>query len=144
MVLLISFGMTTLPRSSILRTIPVAFIYKISLFSNSRVILLFAKQGGLYRKLDFLIIRDIKAKITRLKTGFGVARTALHHRWLTLCVVLCVVFILLACTLTDKIRMLIFKLIRVDCLTQKAEKLIISLFNAVYAKLEKHLNTTAN
>ena len=27
MVLLISFGITTLPRSSILRTIPVAFIY---------------------------------------------------------------------------------------------------------------------
>ena len=32
-VLLISLGITTLPRSSILRTIPVAFIYKSPLFS---------------------------------------------------------------------------------------------------------------
>ena len=34
---LISLGITTLPRSSILLTIPVAFIYKISFFTNAFV-----------------------------------------------------------------------------------------------------------
>ena len=55
MVLLISFGMTTLPRSSIRRTIPVAFIYILSL--NFQIALLvFVIYGDLYSNLyDYLL-----------------------------------------------------------------------------------------
>ena len=47
MVRRISLGMTTRPRSSILRTIPVAFIYTF-LLNSQIVILLFVNGGDLY------------------------------------------------------------------------------------------------
>ena len=59
MVRRISFGMTTRPRSSILLTIPVAFIYtKISLLYNF-VLLVSVKQGDLYLLLNFILQRKI-------------------------------------------------------------------------------------
>ena len=55
-VLLISFGITTLPKSSILLTIPVAFIYKIS-FVDLITFLLSVNKGVLY--YSFTIINNI-------------------------------------------------------------------------------------
>ena len=53
MVLLISFGITTLPKSSILRTIPVAFIYTF-LLELQIVLLLSVIVGEIYR-IDLLL-----------------------------------------------------------------------------------------
>ncbi len=55
-VLLISFGITTRPRSSMRRTIPVAFIYKNSLLYKF-VLLVSVKQGDLYCVLNFILQR---------------------------------------------------------------------------------------
>ena len=49
-VLLISFGMTILPRSSTRRTMPVAFIYKSLLVVVEITVLLFVRQGDLYAR----------------------------------------------------------------------------------------------
>ena len=66
-VLLISFGITTLPKSSILRTIPVAFIYtKISLLYKF-VLLVSVKQGDLYFNIYLVVMLcyNIKNEIER-------------------------------------------------------------------------------
>lgn len=62
---------------------------------------------------------------------------------LTLSIIGCVVAIFLTCILMDKIRMLIFKLIKIDKLSERIEKFIRKLLNIVYIRLENALNLTA-
>lgn len=71
-VLLISLGITTLPRSSILLTIPVAFIFASCIFRGHimprdlSVLVLFAEFGGLCREID---IDPDKLKIVSSNTN---------------------------------------------------------------------------
>lgn len=62
---------------------------------------------------------------------------------LTLSIIGCVVVIFLTCILIDKIRILIFKLIKIDWLSERIEKLIRKLLNTVYIRFENALNLTA-
>ena len=62
---------------------------------------------------------------------------------LTLSIMGCVVAIFLTCILMDKIRMLIFKLIKIDKLSERIEKLIRKLLNIAYIRFENRLNLTA-
>ncbi len=62
---------------------------------------------------------------------------------LSLSIVCSVAVIFLACILIDKIRIIIFKAIRIDKLTEKIEKLIITIINAIYTRIEKIIQPTA-
>lgn len=62
---------------------------------------------------------------------------------LTLSIIGCVVAIFLTCILIDKIRILIFKLIKIDKLSERIEKFIRKLLNIVCIRLENALNLTA-
>ena len=66
-VLLISFGMTTRPRSSILLTIPVAFIYIKSPCFCRFVMLVSAKARDLYRAS--LVLQEQKGKTTHARSS---------------------------------------------------------------------------
>ena len=61
----------------------------------------------------------------------------------TLSIIGCVVAIFLICILIDKIRILIFKLIKIDKLSERIEEFIRKLLNIVYIRLENALNLTA-
>ena len=77
-VLLISLGITTLPRSSIRRTIPVAFIYKNSLLYKF-VLLVSVKQGDLYLILNYNIsLSCCKLYISKMFLSSHSRRNARH------------------------------------------------------------------
>ena len=75
---LISFGITTRPRSSILLTIPVAFIlcllFMVSLFWDcfafSKLPVLFAHQREFMHEADFGCLHCLSAKYTNLRQRF--------------------------------------------------------------------------
>ena len=76
MVLLISLGMTTLPRSSILRTIPVAFIVRFLLrFSFSRQKIVSAKTGTVCKNRPGLAL-EIHSSFCAHKNFFRANRRA--------------------------------------------------------------------
>ena len=75
----ISLGITTLPKSSILLTIPVAFIYKNS-FKNKIVILLFVIKGNLY--LVYLLFTEcvlyyFSKKVFKRRKNYGYKRVSI-------------------------------------------------------------------
>ena len=61
----------------------------------------------------------------------------------TLSIIGFVVAIFLTCILVDKIRILFFKLIKIDKLSEQIEKLIKKSLNAVYIRFENILNSKA-
>lgn len=61
----------------------------------------------------------------------------------TLSIVGCVVAIFCACVLMDKIRIIFFKLIKMDRISAQIEKFIKKVIHALYARLENALNLTA-
>ena len=78
-VLLISFGITTRPRSSILLTIPVAFIYKNS-FVDLITLLLSVNKGVLYGKKDLIFYTVSILFITNfLKAYFFYKKLMKYH-----------------------------------------------------------------
>ena len=62
---------------------------------------------------------------------------------LTLSIICIVGVIFFVCILIDKIRIVIFKVIQIDKLLEQIEKFIKTVFNAVYIRFEKTLNSTA-
>lgn len=64
-----------------------------------------------------------------------------HFVWLTLSIIGSVAAIFLTCTFIDKIRILLFKIIKIDKLTENIEKWTKSIINMTYARVKKALQT---
>lgn len=100
--------------------------------SLGKIIAFFSASAfSVYLIHDNSIVR--KHFISKLHTFIGNANFVLLSGHLVCCV--CAIF--LACIFIDKVRMLIFKAIKIDKLSEKLEKLINSIVNTIYATVKE-------